>query len=183
MMKRAVLVVCLMAPAAAAPVPFAAQPLQVRGDVPVRCKVSQPVAGGALNATFTPGTDGGTLALKSLVDGTSALTNATQAAIAFPINCVGAQSLTITSEGGGLSNAGGTGAPASFATHVNYAMTAAWGGLTQSVTTTGSTVALDFSQTGPQTGSLTISFSVAAGQGPLVSGTYTDRIVIQVNAQ
>lgn len=185
MMKRFSLVCLILvaAPAAATSNLYPTQPLQVRGDVPVRCRVLQPSSDGGLNTTFAADANGGTLTLTSLVDANSARTLTLRAAIAFPISCIGAHTLTVTSQGGGLSNGGAAGPSDGFASHVNYAMTANWAGTTQSVVTQGSAVTLDLSQSGPQGGTLNITFDIAAGQGPLINGTYTDQLVIQVNAQ
>jgi len=178
------LAACLLAglcgPALAATV--AAQPLQVNGDVPVRCKLSPPAAGTSVNTSFAPNSNGGDLTLTGLVDPDTALTRATESVIQIPIICSGAYSLTITSQGG-LSNQNASAPSGGFATHVNYLLSANWAGATQSVETAGSAVTLDLSQSGSQAGNLSIDFSLPAGRGPLVAGTYTDEITIQLNAQ
>lgn len=176
----ALICVCLLAPgAAAADIP--SQPLQVNADVPVRCKLSTPSAGMSLNTSFSPNGNGGDIALTQLVDPNTSMTQAAEGSVLVPITCTGAHTLTVTSRGG-LTNQNAT-AAGGFATHVNYALTASWGGTTETSETSGSALTLDVSQGGPQTGNLTIAVSLPPGRGPLVAGTYTDEIVIQLNAQ
>jgi opacity protein-like surface antigen len=176
----AALLAAVLAPAAAAPV--AAQPIQVIGGVPVRCKISPPAAGASDNASFAPGSNGGELQLTRFVDPGTALTHASEGTILFSITCTGAYALTVTSQGG-LSNQNAGSPSGGFATHVNYTLSAIWAGATKSVETSGSAVTLDLSQSGDQSGDLSIGISLPAGKGPLTAGTYTDEIVIQLNAQ
>lgn len=158
------------------------QPLQVHASVPERCRVSPPTGTTSPNATFTPGANGGALRLTGLVDPVTALTRATQGTILFPVVCTGTYSLTVTSQGG-LVNETTTTASNGFATRLNYVLSASWGSAAQSVETSGTPVSLDLSAGGAQLGNLTIGFNVPAGRGPLVAGTYTDEIIIQLNAQ
>ncbi len=158
------------------------RPLQVNGAVPVRCKISLPAAGASLNTTFSAESNGGELDLTDFV-GQDAKTHATEGAIRLPILCSGAYALTITSHGGGLSNQSSNTASGGFAVHVDYLLSASWAGATRSVQTSGAEVTLDLSQSGAQSGDLSVAFSLPAGLGPLVAGAYRDEIIIQLNPQ
>lgn len=176
----ALLFACLLAvPAAGAD--NASQPLQMTGSVPVRCRLSPPSAGVTVNTSFTPDANGGNLVLTALVDMNTSTTLSAEGSILVPILCSGTHALTVTSHGG-LNNQNAT-ASGGFLTHVDYELTATWGATTQTVQTAGSAVTLDLSQNGPQSGDLTIAVSLPAGRGPLVAGTYTDEIIIELNAQ
>jgi hypothetical protein len=185
MTKRISLIV--VAAILAAPSAWAAtaatRPLSVNGSVPVRCKISQPVAEANLNTTFSPDGEGGLLDLTAFV-GTDSLTRAAEGSVRLPIACSGAYTLTVTSLAGGLNNRD-INVPASggFAAHVNYLLIANWGGAVQSVETAGSEVSLDLSRSGAQAGYLSVGFSLPAGRGPLVAGTYQDEIVVELNPQ
>jgi len=173
------LILALATPAAAAPT--ASTLLQVSGDVPVRCKMSPPSASGAANATFTSNGTGGDIAITALV-GSDAMTLASQASLQIPIVCSGSHALTVTTRGGLANQNAATPSP-DFAVRADYLLTARWGAVTQSVTTSGSAVTLDLSQGSAQAGDLSLDISLPAGKGPMTSGTYTDEITIQLNAQ
>lgn len=159
------------------------QSFMVQGLVPTRCKISAPLASTGSNASLGVSTNGSELDLTALVDATSAKTLASQITIQFPIVCSGAQSLTISTQQGGLNNQEAAGASGGFQTHANYVLNVSWGGLSQSLTTSGSAATLDLSQSDPASGNLTINFNLPSGQGPLQAGTYADAIVVQLNAQ
>lgn len=166
-------------PAQAAAV--AAAPLDISGDVPVRCKMAPPTSGASANAIFRQTGNGGALTLTGFV-GADARTRAVQASIQVAIACSGSHVLTVTTHGGLTNQTSGSPSP-DFANHADYALTARWGGLTQSVTTSGAQVTIDLSQANAAAGSLGIDINLPAGRGPLAAGTYTDEIIIQLNAQ
>ena len=159
------------------------QPITVQGEVPVRCKMAAPLAGGTgANTTFAANSNGGEINLTNLVDSNTARTVAAQGTVQFPIICTGAHTLTITSQRGGLTNQNSATAAGGFAVHADYTLNASWAGTTRTLVTSGSRSALDLSQTDAASGNLTIDVTLAGGLGPLQAGTYSDEIVVQLNA-
>jgi hypothetical protein len=187
MMRRAIALLlaafAVATSAVAAPDQNPSQPLTVKGDVPVRCKMSPPVSGGSgTNTTFAQNSSGGEIDLTALVDANTAKTLAAQETIQFPIICTGAHTLTVTTQHGGLVNQNVAAPAGGFAVHADYTLNATWAGTTRSLTTSGAQAALDLSQSDAAGGELTIGFSLLGGVGPLQAGTYSDEIVVQLNA-
>jgi hypothetical protein len=176
------LTVGIAVPAFAASLTAAAQPLSVLGDVPVRCRMAQPLAAdGGTNTTFTQNGASNEIDFNNFVDPNTGKLNASHARIAFPITCTGAQTLTITTQNGGLTNASVAGGAPGFAARADYTLDASWASTTRSLQTNGAAASLDISQTTPQSGKLVLNFTFVPNNQPLEAGSYGDAIVVQVN--
>jgi len=159
-----------------------AQPLTVLGDVPVRCKMSPPQASdGGSNTSFSQNGAGGEIDFTNFVDPVTGKLAASSAQIAFPIICTGAQTLTVTTQNGGLTNTNVTSPSGGFAARADYTLSASWASTVQSLQTVGSSASLDLSQSAPQSGQLVLNFTLAPGNQPLEAGSYDDAIVVQLN--
>src|SRR5690242_5422553 len=126
-MKRALVISGLAAliasPAFAASFTATAQPLTVLGDVPVRCRMSPPQASdGGSNTTFSQNGASGEIDFTNFVDANTGKLNASGARIAFPITCTGAQTLTVTTQNGGLTNTNVAGGSNGFAARADYTL-------------------------------------------------------------
>jgi hypothetical protein len=176
------LIATIAVPASAAPLTPAAQPLTVLGDVPVRCRMAQPQAlDNGSNTSFVQNGAGSEIDFNDFVDPNTGKLNASHAQIAFPIICTGAQTLTVTTQNGGLTNTSVASAVNGFAARADYTLEASWANATRSLQTGGTAASLDLSQTTPQSGQLVLSFTLIPGDRPLEAGSYDDAIVVQVN--
>jgi hypothetical protein len=185
-MMRALVIFALAAgivtPGFAASFTTTAQPLTVLGDVPVRCRMAQPLAAdGGSNTTFTQNGVSSEIDFTNFVDPSTGKLNASHAQIAFPITCTGAQRLTIITQNGGLTNANVAGAANGFAVRADYTLEANWASTTQSLQTDGAAASLDISQNTPQSGQLVLNVTLVPGDQPLEAGSYDDAIVVQLN--
>lgn len=176
----ALLVALAAAPAAAAD-SLVSQAMPVDGTVPTRCKISPPTTANLSNSSFASDGTGGQLVLSAIV-GSDGMTSGAEATLRFAITCTGAHDLTITS-GGGLVNRTTATPVAGFSSRADYTLTANWGATTQSATTAGSSISLDLSQDTARAGNLDIVFALPLGRGPMIAGSYTDEILIQLNAR
>jgi hypothetical protein len=169
-------------PVFGAPFTQTAQPLTVLGDVPVRCKMLPPqTSGNGLNINFSQNSAGGEIAFTDFVDPDTGKMKAASARLLFPITCTGAQTLTVTTQNGGLTNTNVSGTTAGFAARGDYTLDASWANTTRSLRTAGSPASLDLSQSAPESGELVLNFTLAAGSEPLEAGSYEDAIVVQLN--
>jgi hypothetical protein len=172
----------IAAPAFAASFTATAQPLTVLGDVPVRCRMAQPqAADGGINTTFTQNGTSSEIDFTNFVDPNTGKLNASHAQIAFPITCTGAQTLTVSTQNGGLTNASVAGSVNGFAARADYTLDASWASTSRSLQTDGTAASLDISQTTPQSGQLVLNFTLVPGDQPLEAGSYGDAIVVQLN--
>jgi hypothetical protein len=159
-----------------------AQPTTVLGDVPVRCKMSPPLASdGGANTTFSQNGAGGEIDFTKFADANTGKLTVSSAQVAFPITCTGAQTLTVTTQNGGLTNANVAGPAGGFAARADYTLNASWASITKSLQTGGAAASLDLSQTAPQSGQLVLNFTLVPGAQPLEAGSYDDAIVEQLN--
>jgi hypothetical protein len=169
-------------PALAASFTETSQPLTVLGDVPVRCKMSPPlVSDGGANTTFSQNGAGGEIDFTNFVDPNTGKLTVSSAQVAFPIVCTGAQTLTVTTQNGGLTNANVPGPAGGFAARADYTLNASWASATKSLQTGGAAASLDLSQTAPEKSQLVLNFTLVPGERPLEVGSYDDVIVVQLN--
>ena len=161
-----------------------APPLLVNGQVAAACRLS-PASEGAGGANITFSQNGGnasSLTVNTMVDATTAKTQAAVGVVQFQVLCTGAHTLTVNTASGGLVNTTTQNTAAGFANRIDYGLQAAWNGVTRNLTTSGSAASLDLSGADANTGALTVTVTVPSGEGPLIAGAYQDTISIDLSA-
>ena len=173
--------VCAASIAAAQTQNTAQQRVDLAGTAPSVCKMDAPHSGGGGNVQFSVSSNNAAeLDFRALANPTTALAQAAQVSVSFPVICTGAHSLTVSSTNGGLTNPSPP--AAGFATRVDYALTAQWAADQKQFQTVGSPTSLNLSESDGVAGDLTVAIAIANGALPLVSGSYTDQVVVQFSA-
>jgi hypothetical protein len=159
----------------------AQQRVDLAGTAPSVCKMDAPHSGGGGNVQFSVSSNNAAeLNFQALANPTTATAQAAQVSVSFPVICTGAHSLTVSSANGGLTNPA---LPAAgFATRVDYALTAQWAADQKQFQTVGSPTSLNLNESDGVAGDLTVAIVIANGALPLVSGSYTDQVVVQFSA-
>lgn len=172
---------CAAGAAAAQTLDTAQQRVDLAGTAPSVCKMDAPRSGGGGNIQFSVSSNNAAeLDFRALANPTTAVAQATQVSVLFPVICTGPHSLTVSSTNGGLTNPA---APATgFATRVDYVLTAQWSTDQKQFQTVGSPTSLNLTESDGVAGDLTVAIAIANGVLPLVSGSYTDQVVVQFSA-
>ena len=169
-------------PAQAQELNRASQKLELLGDAPVGCVANGARASGQRNATFQDnGPSGGVVVFPQLVDGTTALARESGIELAVPIICNASHTVTVRSYNGGLLRQGaqGTGrGSGGFSEFQAYQVGVQWQG--QSVQLGGQSGSASIAWAQPAKGDLTVAITVPQGTAPLVAGTYTDAVVVEI---
>lgn len=155
--------------------------LDIVGQAPSACLISQPTASTGQNATLSQtGAQSAEIRISELVDPQTAQPRASSMNVALPVICNTAHRLTVKSGNGGLLRAGGRrGAVSGFRQLLPYNVSADWSG--QSITgssTSGTPVTINSAN--GAAGQVSLSISIPAGGEPLVAGSYSDSVVIEL---
>lgn len=185
-MKKLILPLLLVsAPAFAQSVDTGLRPVEIVGTAAPACLMRAPQDASGVNANFR-NIDGSTgeIRIVEMVNPQTALPRNTVLNLAFPIICNSAHLLRVQSNNGGLRRLGsnernqGRGG---FAEFMPYSLSAAWAGQNRSQS---SDVAggLQINSANGGAGTVDVGFAMAAGNVPLIAGTYTDTITVEFRA-
>ena len=170
------------APAQAQELNRASQRLELLGDAPVGCIANSARASGLRNATFQDnGPSGGVVVFPQLVDGTTAMARESAIELAVPVVCNTSHTVTVRSYNGGLLRQGAQGTGRSsggFSEFQAYQVGVQWQG--QRVQVGGQSGSASIAWGQPAKGDLTVDITVPQGTAPLVAGTYTDAVVVEI---
>ena len=158
------------------------QKLEVLGDAPAACVANAATATNQVNAMFqSNGPTGGVVVFPTLVDQTTATARASSIALSLPVVCNTSHRITLRSANGGLqregSSAGGNSA-GGFREFQSYDVSLEWQGQTAAIGAGSNSAALAQGQ--PAKGDMRIDIAVPQGTRPLVAGTYTDSVVVEI---
>jgi len=160
----------------------ASQKLEMLGDAPVGCVANSARATSQVNATFqSNGPSGGVVVFPALVDQTTATARASSIALALPVVCNTSHRVTLRSSNGGLLREGanpGRNATGGFSEFQAYDVSVEWQG--QSASIGGASASASLAQGQPAKGDMRIDIAVPQGTRPLVAGTYTDSVVVEI---
>ncbi len=153
------------------------------GSVTDMCRLAAPIAvGGGVNASFVNvGTGASQVQISTLASDEDAVLNPASISLDFNATCNYAHSVTLQSQKGGLKNedpsaTGGTG----FRLLAGYAATLIWGGISQDLNIAGAPgVNTVLNQGGATHGILSLLIQIPGGGDPLVSGAYSDLLVLE----
>ena len=169
-------------PAQAQDLSHASQRLELFGDAPVGCVANGARATGQRNATYQDnGPSGGVVVFPQLVDGTTAMARASAIELAVPVVCNASHRVTVRSYNGGLLRQGAQGTGRSsggFSEFQAYQVDVQWQG--QIVQLGGQSGSASIAWAQPAKGDLTVAISVPQGTAPLIAGTYTDAVVVEI---
>jgi hypothetical protein len=169
-------------PAGAQVVDTASQRIELAGDAPPACVLSEPVASAAVNAVYAGGSAStGQVSISQLVDPTTALPRESAIVLTFPAACNASHTISVRSGNGGLLRAGGqpVGATAGgFGEFLTYDLGVDWAGGT--AVQSSNAGALDIVNPRPNAGSLVLRVNTPSSEVPLAAGQYSDSIVVVV---
>jgi hypothetical protein len=154
--------------------------LDLAGDAPAACVLSQPSASNNTNASVDDtGAHSTEVIISQLVDANTLTAQAATVNLAFPLICNGPHTLTVTTGNGGLALEGGAPAAPGFTDHVNYTLEAAWAGQT-STTSTATTKTLQINTGDGAAGVVSLSIQIPGGGSRLIAGSYSDTLTLEV---
>ena len=170
-------------PAAAQVTDTASQRLEIMGNAPPACVISQATASNASNASYAAtGASAGQINITQLVDGNTATSLASSIELSLPVICNASHRVIVRSTNGGLSRLGGNsrGSTGGFSEFLAYNFGLGWAG--QNLDRGSDTGPVIVDATEPAKGEVRIRVTTPAGSGPLIAGQYNDSIVIEFSA-
>lgn len=160
----------------------ATQRLEMQGDAPVGCVANGARASNQRNATYQDnGPTGGVVVFPNLVDETTAATRESSIELAVAVVCNTSHNITVRSFNGGLVRLGAIAARSGsggFSEVQTYAVGLQW--QQQTVKLDGATASAAIFYNQPAKGDLIVDIAVPRGTNPLVAGTYTDAVVVEI---
>lgn len=159
----------------------ATQRLEFHGDAPAGC-VANSARASKQNGTIYQdnGPTGGVVTFPNLVDQSTAAARASSIQLAVPVVCNTSHVITVRSYNGALvrQGAGGANSAGGFSESQTYGVALQWQNLTTTLGGGTTNAAIAYGQ--PAKGDLTIDIAVPRGTQPLVAGTYTDAVVVEI---
>lgn len=159
----------------------ATQRLEFHGDAPAGC-VANAARASKQNGTIYQdnGPTGGVVTFPNLVDESTATARASSIQLAVPVVCNTSHLITVRSYNGALirQGAGGANSAGGFSESQGYDVGLQWQDLTAQLSPSNTNTSIAYGQ--PAKGDLTIDIAVPRGTQPLVAGTYTDAVVVEI---
>lgn len=155
--------------------------LELVGTAYPSCVIRGPSSAVGTNMRFEPGSaSAGQISIGEFVD-TNAVSRGGSIEITLPVVCNSAHRVVVRSGNGGLRRQGAAVQATGFSQLFPYRVTTDWGGQRGDLNTDQSgTLILNTGEA--RAGQLSLSINVAAGGRPLVAGTYSDQIVVELQA-
>jgi len=157
--------------------------LDMEGTAPSTCLVSAPQAAVGSNATFdSTSSQQGQVTITALADPQTAIAKQASISVALPAICNTAHHVTVTSLNRGLLRQGGVASQTSvngFREFVPYSVTASWAGQTATGQSLSGTP-VNINASDGAAGQVSLTIDVPAGGDPLVAGTYSDSLTIEL---
>jgi hypothetical protein len=153
--------------------------LAFAGEATRACLIGKPEATGGFNATLSGASEGtSTIEIGQLVSPIDASPLASSINLGFQVICNHAHSVSVRSGGRGLQLQQGAPASGAFATTVDYTFGMSWSG--QSRQANASTGQLQINAPDGAAGMLSVSIETPASGRPLVAGTYSDSVIVEL---
>ena len=160
----------------------ASQRIELHGDAPAGCVANAARASKQIGATYQDnGPTGGVVVFPNLVDETTAATRASSIELALPVVCNTSHMITVHSYNGALVRLGAKAARSGsggFSEMQTYDVGLQWQQRTVQLGTQTASAAISYNQ--PAKGDLIVDIAVPRGTNPLVAGTYTDAVVVEI---
>jgi hypothetical protein len=156
---------------------------QIKGVAPQVCQLPGQAApsGAALNATYSSNM----VTIESLIDNSTAFVKSSSLTLKFDkAMCNYEAYLSLSSQNSGMTSTDAKQATAGeFLSKVDYTVTADWGSIRDLILDTSQQRTAQLQTSGANSGTLTLTFATKDGSVPLVNGTYTDTIAVQIGAK
>ncbi len=162
-------------------VTHATQRLELHGDAPAGCVANSARASKQVGTVYQDnGPTGGVVTFPNLVDESTAAARASSIELALPVVCNTSHLITVRSYNGALvrQGAGGANSAGGFSESQAYNVDLQWQNLTAQLGGASSNAAIAYGQ--PAKGDLIVDIAVPRGTQPLVAGTYTDAVVVEI---
>ena len=160
----------------------ASQRLEMLGNAPAGCVANSARASKLVGATYQDnGPTGGVVVFPNLVDESTAATRASSIELAVPVVCNTSHLITVRSYNGALVRLGANaarGGSGGFSEMQTYNVGLQWQQQTVQLGTQTGSAAISYNQ--PAKGDLIVGIAVPRGTNPLVAGTYTDAVVVEI---
>lgn len=159
----------------------ATQRLEFHGDAPAGCVANSARASKQIGTIYQDnGPTGGVVTFPSLVDESTATARASSIELAVPVVCNTSHLITVRSYNGSFVRigAGGPNATGGFSETLGYDVGLQWQNLTAQLNSSNTNTSIAFGQ--PAKGDLIVDIAVPRGTQPLVAGTYTDAVVVEI---
>ncbi len=159
----------------------ATQRLELHGDAPAGCVANSARASKQIGTTYQDnGPTGGVVTFPLLVDESTATARASSIELAVPVVCNTSHVITVRSYNGAFIRvgAGGANSTGGFSESLGYDVGLQWQDLTAQLTPSSTNAAIAYGQ--PAKGDLIVDIAVPRGTRPLVAGTYTDAVVVEI---
>lgn len=157
--------------------------LDLVGVAPSTCLVQTPQAAVGANTTFAAGgAQQGQVTITQLADPQTAVAKEATISVALPVICNSAHHVTVTSLNRGLLRQGGIASQTSvngFREFIPYSVTASWAGQTATGQSLSGAPVNITTQDGAA-GQVSLTIDVPGGGDPLVAGTYSDSLTIEL---
>lgn len=184
MIRNLILAAALFAPAAAVAqdgADLSQGRLEVQGTSYPACVIRAPSSAVGTNMRFdSSGVTAGRIGITQFVDA-NAVSRGGTIEVILPVICNSAHRVVVRSDNGGLRRVGPLVQAPGFSQLFPYRVTTLWGSQQGILATDqGGTLIINTSEA--RAGQLALAINVAAGGQPLVAGTYSDQIVVELQA-
>jgi hypothetical protein len=155
--------------------------LEILGTAHPACVIRGPSSAVGTNMRFEPGgASAGQIGITEFVDG-NAVSRGGSIDVMLPVVCNSAHRVVVRSGNGGLRRVGPAVQAGPFAQFFPYSVSTQWGAQSgQLATDSGGPLIINSGEA--RAGQLSLTINVAAGGRPLVAGTYSDQIVVELQA-
>ncbi|MFM5950935.1 MAG: hypothetical protein ACKOPM_17175 [Novosphingobium sp.] len=159
----------------------ATQRIEFHGDAPAGCVANSARASKQIGTIYqAEGPTSGLVTFPNLVDESTATARASSIELAVPVVCNTSHYITVRSFNGALvrQGAGGANSAGGFSESLGYNVGLQWQDLTAQLNSSNTNTAIAYGQ--PAKGDLIVDIAVPRGSQPLVAGTYTDAVVVEI---
>lgn len=179
----------------------ASNAISISGSSPNTCTLDSGTQGAVTNSAYTPGAGASTLAITNLASATDASLQATSAVVTYVGMCNYAHNVGLKSLNSGLQNNTAANDPlassGSFIKKVGYTASYTWAGHSSGAGETlsfsndvgtgasaaaAATTGTTFAVAGANSGNLVLTFGITGSATPVVAGTYSDTLTVQIGA-
>lgn len=158
------------------------RPIVLHGDAPAGCVANSARASNLINTVYQDnGPTGGVVVFPVLVDTSTATTRASSIELALPVVCNTSHRITVRSYNGALVRLGANAARSGsggFSETQSYDVAFQWQQQTVQLGAQTASAAISYNQ--PAKGDIIVDIAVPRGSQPLVAGTYTDAVVVEI---
>lgn len=152
--------------------------LGLNGDIPAGCIMAAPTAPSAQNATATALASGTADVVITRLVGDDGAPLGAQMTLNLPSACNQSHTLSISSLNGGMTNPDAGAPGAAFRTVLPYQVVVTWAGQTRTFDSAASAATVAVGDAAR--GDLSVTIQISPGGAPLVAGSYSDQLVLEL---